>query len=242
MKRLGRALKGTAQAVGVALFMLALAGLIVRGMDVFAQPTPTGDNTSPSGTTFGGTIGPLGIATALDISGLAQPWYGLTAGGINLGAVVVYDPNGNPLAGYTPGTFGAPSSQVLSVQNNDPCSYAVKQSAAINITSATTTGLVAASGTTAIYVCGYDFTVSEVITTANTLQLEAGTGAACVTTQTAKTGLYGGGGVTAGSPIHIVSPATNGTVFSTPASGVLCAVTVIGATGSFQGVLTYVQQ
>ncbi len=143
----------------------------------------------------------------------------------------------------TVGTFGTPSTQVLSTQNNDPCSYAAKSSVKIAITSATTTAMVAVSGSLTVYVCGFDFTISEVVTTANTLKFESGTGSACASPVADLTGLYGAGGVTAAAPIHVVS-AGNGssTVFSGGASNGVCAVTAIGATAFFEGVLTYVQQ
>ncbi len=126
---------------------------------------------------------------------------------------------------------------------NDPCSYAAKSSVKIAITSATTTAMVAVSGTTTVYVCGYDFTISEVVTTANTLKFESGTGSACASPVADLTGLYGAGGVTAAAPIHVAS-AGNGssTVFNGGASNGVCAVTAIGATAFFEGVLTYVQQ
>lgn len=124
----------------------------------------------------------------------------------------------------------------------DPCQNpsVLKTNVAINITSAATTSLVAVSGSTAVYVCGFSFSISQVVTTANTLQFEYGTGASCTGTH-ALTGLYGAGGVTAGIPI-VVSQSGPGTVFTAPASNGLCAVTAIGASGSFQGQLTYVQQ
>lgn len=131
---------------------------------------------------------------------------------------------------------------VLGVENFgvDPCqaSGVPKKSVPINITSGTTTSLVATSGTTVIYPCGASLTISEVVTTANTFQLEYGTGAACVTTQSVQTGLYGAGGVTAGDPIVISIPE----IGPSAAGAALCAVTAIGSSGSFQGVLTYVQQ
>ena len=155
--------------------------------------------------------------------------------------VVINDASGNRLNGLTIGTFGVPSANVVSVQNNDPCSYAAKSSAAISVTSATTTSLVAVSGATAVYVCGFSFTISEVVTTANTLQFEYGTGAAC-TSPTVLTGLYGAGGVTAGDPIVISAGNAGATVIKAPASNGICALTAIGGSASFQGVLTYVQQ
>jgi hypothetical protein len=124
----------------------------------------------------------------------------------------------------------------------DPCQTpnATKQSVAINISTAVTTQLVALSGTTSIYVCGFSLTISQVITTANTIQFEYGTGALCATGTTVLTGLFGAGGVTAGAPLVISASGAN--LFTAPAGNALCAVTVIGATGSFQGVLTYIQQ
>ncbi len=138
----------------------------------------------------------------------------------------------------TMGVNPAGNAQALGV---DPCS-GTKSSVAINITSATTTSLIAVSGTTAIYVCGFTFTISQVVTTANTLYFEYGTSTNCTGTH-ALTGLFGAGGVTAGAPILIASNGDGGhAVISAPAANGICAVTVIGATGSFQGTLTYVQQ
>jgi hypothetical protein len=124
----------------------------------------------------------------------------------------------------------------------DPClSPAVaKSSAAINITTATTTSLVAVSGTTSVYVCGFALTISEVATTANTLQFEYGTGASC-TSPTVLTGAFGAGGVLAATPLAITEYAGS-TMFKAPSGNGVCALTAIGATGTFQGVLTYVQQ
>ena len=126
--------------------------------------------------------------------------------------------------------------------NADPCASGLaKSQAVINITTATTTSLVAVSGSTVVYVCGFSATISQVITTPNTIQFEYGTGAAC-TGPVVMTGLYGGGGVTAGAPITVSYGGAGSTIFKTTASQGVCALTAIGATGSFQGVLTYVQQ
>lgn len=124
----------------------------------------------------------------------------------------------------------------------DPCQNpgVLKSSVAINITSATTTQLVAISGSTSIYVCHFDFTISEVVTTPNTLQFEYGTSTNCTGTNKL-TGLYGDKGVTAGDPI-VINAGYGGTLFTAPSANGLCALTAIGASGSFQGVLTYVQQ
>lgn len=125
----------------------------------------------------------------------------------------------------------------------DPCqnSAIAKSSVVINISTAATTALVAVSGSTTVFVCGFSLTISEVVTTANTILFEQGTGATCAGAPTALTGTYGAGGVLAAAPITVVVPGGS-TAFKTAASNGLCAVTAIGATGSFQGVLTFVQQ
>jgi hypothetical protein len=55
----------------------------------------------------------------------------------------------------------------------DPCasSAVAKSSVVLNISSATTTSLVAINGTTVIYVCAFTMTISQVVTTANTIQI-----------------------------------------------------------------------
>lgn len=125
----------------------------------------------------------------------------------------------------------------------DPCQDAriAKSSAPINITTAATTSLVAVSGTTSVYVCGFSASISQVVTTANTLQFEYGTGAAC-TGPVVLTGLYGGGGVTAAAPIVVAGGNSGQTIFKAPSGNGICALTAIGATASFEGELTFVQQ
>lgn len=124
----------------------------------------------------------------------------------------------------------------------DPCfSAAPKSSAAIAITTAATTQLVALSGTATIYVCDFSITISQVVTTANTLKFVTGTGASCGTGTADLTGAYGSGGVTAAPPLFVTSAST-GTTFRTPAGNALCVTTTIGATAFFTGVVTYIQQ
>ena len=135
----------------------------------------------------------------------------------------------------------ANSVPVTFASDQDPCSYAQKSSAPITITTATTTQLVAVSGSTSIYVCGFSFSASNVVTTANTLYFEYGTSTNCTGT-TALTGTYGTGSVVAAAPSFYSMGNGLGTVFKTTASQGLCAVTTIGATAAFEGVLPYVQQ
>ena len=155
--------------------------------------------------------------------------------------VVINDASGNRLNGLTIGTFGVPSANVVSVQNNDPCSYAAKSSAAISVTSATTTSLVAVSGSTVVYVCGLSFTIAPSATAADTALFEYGTGAAC-TSPTSLTGTYGNGDLTSAAPVVAVNYGGAGqTVFKSAASAGICILTA-GTAVSVQGVLTYVQQ
>jgi hypothetical protein len=156
---------------------------------------------------------------------------------------------GTPLIGITLTTAAFEAAPTVSIGNTpgstDPCQTpsVLKSSAAINITTGTTTQLVAPVAGQIVYVCSYDFTISEVVTTANTLQFITGSGGTCGSAPTAtNTGLYGAGGVTAGIPIHVQSSSGSGYVFKSGTAAGLCAVTAIGATGSFQGIVTFVQQ
>ena len=155
---------------------------------------------------------------------------------------------GSALPSFTlvPLTINSLGQLVAAAPSNasDPCASSgiAKSSVVISVTSATTTSLVALSGTTSIYVCGFSLTISQVVTTANTIQFEYGTGATCGTGTTALTGTYGAGGVTASAPLSVSYGGGGTTIFTAPSGNRLCAVTAIGASGSFQGVLTYVQQ
>lgn len=133
---------------------------------------------------------------------------------------------------------------IASDQYTDPCAggSVAKSSVAISVTSATTTSLVAASGTTTVYVCGYSFTIAPSATSADTALIERGTGAACVTTQAALTGTYGNGDLTSAAPATVVSVGNAGqTVVKSAGSDAICLVTA-GTAVNVQGVLTYVQQ
>ena len=121
-----------------------------------------------------------------------------------------------------------------------PCmsSGVKKQSVAINVSTAATTALVVVSGSTQVYVCGYSFTIAPSATTADTAQIEQGTGTACAGNVTALTGTYGNGDLTAAAPLIAV---TNGELQPTPAAYGVCILTA-GTAVSVQGVLTFVQQ
>jgi len=138
-----------------------------------------------------------------------------------------------------------PLTQVVqaTLLNTDPCQNpgTAKSSAAINITSATTTSLVAVSGSTTVYVCGFAVTIAPSGTSADTILFEYGTGAACVGSPTALTGTFGNGDVTTAAPPVAIAYGGAQTIFKSPASNGICALTA-GTTVNVQGVLTYVQQ
>lgn len=124
---------------------------------------------------------------------------------------------------------------------NDPCLTGTKASAPINVTSATTTSLVAVSGATTVYVCGFTITIAPSATSADTALFEYGTGAAC-SSPVALTGTFGNGDLTSAAPVVPVSYGGAGmTVFKSATSNGICILTA-GTAVSVQGVISYVQQ
>lgn len=127
--------------------------------------------------------------------------------------------------------------------STDPCQdlSQLKTSAVVNIASATTTQLVALSGSTVVYVCAYDIWATA--GTNPSLQFEYGTGASCGTGTTTLTGAMASGvtvSTTAAGP-DFKTPSADVTLFKTPAGNALCAVS--GGTGpNLQGYITFVQQ
>ena len=125
---------------------------------------------------------------------------------------------------------------------SDPCQdvSAVKSSAAIAISTATTTQLVALSGTTAVYVCNYQAVAGA--GTNPSLQFVYGTGSNCGTGTTSLTGAMATGvTVSATAPGPIFESSGGNTLFKTAAGNALC-LTTAGTTPNFQGWVTYVQQ
>jgi hypothetical protein len=120
---------------------------------------------------------------------------------------------------------------------NDPCGpQTVKQSTPINITTATTTTLVAGVGGKFITPCSFIMTIDSIVTTATTAQFIEGTGGNC-TGPTNVSGLFGAGGVTAGPPIVI----TYNDPLKKLASGHDFCLLSAGTTVQIQGVLSYTQ-
>jgi hypothetical protein len=156
-------------------------------------------------------------------------------------ATSLVDNTGTQLGGLSVGTFGAPSTQVLSIQNNDPCSYAAKSSTPITLTTATTQQLIPVSGSTVPYVCGFSMTIAPSATSAATALFEYGTSTNCTGTN-ALTGTYGNGDLTSAAPVApITAGNASSTVFKGAAASGICIVTA-GTAVNVQGVLTYVQQ
>jgi hypothetical protein len=111
-----------------------------------------------------------------------------------------------------------------------------KSSAPINIGATTTTKIVDISGSAAIYVCGFTFSLAG---TTPTFTFKSGThgSADCDTTPATLSGTYA---PTAGQLVQQQGP-TVGVALKTAASQQLCGTTT-GTGSSAQGVLQYAQQ
>ena len=117
--------------------------------------------------------------------------------------------------------------------NNDPCQSSgnAKSSVVVNVTA--DAQLIALSGSTIIYVCGFSVSLTG---TTPTMRLVSGTGTVCATGLTGRTGAY--------APLTgsmLTTGGIAGTVLATAAGEALC-MDVEGTSPSAQGVLTYVQQ
>jgi hypothetical protein len=129
---------------------------------------------------------------------------------------------------------------------SDPCfnpssGGSSKQSAVISVSSAATTNLVAVSGTTSVYVCGFALSIAGSATTAATASFEYGTSTSCTGTH-ALTGTFGSNDAAVSTTPTVVAYGDgNATVMSAPSANGICIVTT-GNAVFVQGVLTYVQQ
>ena len=134
---------------------------------------------------------------------------------------------------WTPALWSQESSiSVRQLAATDPCqsSAVAKSSVVLNVT--TSAQVIALSGSTTIYVCGFMATVGGV---APTYQFQYGTGSACATGTTNLTGIF----LPVVGSVNVYLPSM--TAFRTIAGQALCIATG-GTTPSVQGVLTYVQQ
>lgn len=103
--------------------------------------------------------------------------------------------------------------------------------------SATTTTVVAISGSTVVYVCGWSIYIQAGTTPA--FQLESSTVGSCASGNVNITGVYGGIAGSIGELFN--SPGVNGPFYTSPAGGTICIVTT-GTTPTVNGTLWYVQQ
>ena len=139
-----------------------------------------------------------------------------------------------PTAGTISVSFSPSSAAAggaITVTNSgDPCQNpnVAKSSAVSSISSATTTALVAASGTKAVYVCN-----AYIASVGGTSTLEYGTGSTCGSGTTALTGAF--------AAASTVNFGYGGTVVTAPASNALCLLSGT-STSATVGVLTYIQQ
>lgn len=186
------------------------------------------------------------LAFALGASLLCAPAYAGTVSGVaGTLDVTLVGPNGAP-AGFvqTTTSFLSAGGNLLGVSPATPlpvidqallnslaASPPAVASVAINVTTATTTQLVALSAGNAIYVSHFDF----MATLADNVTLEYGTGTNCATGTTPLTGAYpasANGGISAGNG--------GATIAFVPAGNALCIVT--SAATQLSGLVSYVQQ
>jgi len=141
-----------------------------------------------------------------------------------------YPTAGTIIASFSPANAAA-GGAITVTNSGDPClnPNVAKSSVALAISTATTTQLVAISGTKATYVCGLTATFGA----STTAQLEYGTSTNC-------TGTNALTGVMAPATGGVISLGGSGTKFTAPASNGLCLVSV--GTGGINGFLSYVQQ
>jgi hypothetical protein len=130
--------------------------------------------------------------------------------------------------------------QTVALNSTDPCqsSSIVKQHVFKNITTATTTAIVAPSGTLNVYICGIDFQLNS--TTASTVLFEFGTGTACATSPTAVSATYSNGALVS-ETVHM---GFGGHSYFAPlgAGQGFCAVSTVGAGPTIAVDVTFIQQ
>jgi hypothetical protein len=194
-----------------------------------------------SGNPFGTSVNPFNtydshtatIAAAINAPLNAQTTHGVNVGGVE-GTTTTGAPSSYPITVQPQSTgFAVTASGAVTVATNSAGAVNLVQSdssAAINVSTATTTQIVALSSGKSIYVSGWDIVVAA----ADNITLEYGTGTNCGTGTTALTGAYNfaaNGGLATGSGL--------GVLFKLPASNALCVVT--GAAVQASGRVSYAQ-
>ena len=138
----------------------------------------------------------------------------------------------NQAAVNSAGALSVTGTVTATPPTTDPCDDPAQAKSSKAIASTADTEVVAASGSTVIYICHWDFTLAGTGPTARWIY---GTGTVCATGLTALTGAYA---PTTATFLHADS---TGTLFKTIASQALC-LDLEGTTPSAQGLLTYVQE
>jgi hypothetical protein len=246
MKRLGLAALALSTPL-TALAQNATVGVpaILNGNPVTIRTpyTPNADGTysqqisavSPSGGNLaletGGNLASIVAAIPAPIN--AQTTHGVNIGGVE-GVTVASTPGTYPITVQPQSTgFAVTASGAVTVATNSAGTVNLVQSdssAAINVSTATTTQIVALVSGKSIYVTGWDIVVAA----ADTITLEYGTGTNCGTGTTTLTGAYSfaaNGGLATGSGL--------GVLFRLPASNALCVVTSAAVQAS--GRVSYAQ-
>ena len=109
----------------------------------------------------------------------------------------------------------------------DPCEVMPKSVAAVAISTAVTTSLIAPVAGQAIYICGLNLVMGS----GTSIQFQYGTGALCATGNNAISGII--------PTAQITTPTMNATQMVTPVSQRLCALST--GTNGIHGSIVYVQ-
>ena len=184
-----------------------------------------------------GTVNISGAPT-VNLTAVAGTTLGAVANyGTSPGAVAV--PGVNAYVTNTPAVTGSGTftvSQINTAGTTDPCANPslIKSSAAINVSSATTTQIVALSGTTKIYVCEADV---NAVGTSPSVKFITGTGTACATPDQTLTGA-----MVPSATVGTVHFGYGGSMWTSNAGDELCLVSAGGTVTTETGFVTYVQQ
>lgn len=165
------------------------------------------------------------------------PWVRVNLVSLGASGTVTYQ-----VFGYrTKGPAGTPTTSAAGAPGNDVCSnLGVRKTVAINIITATTTAIVPVSGTASVYPCGGELIITASATSADTVTLEYGTGAACAVVTKTLTGPIGAGIVpSTGGQTALVVPL--GQMAPSAFGNGMCAVSA-GTTVNVTGWITLGQQ
>lgn len=132
-------------------------------------------------------------------------------------------------------------SQSFAASQSDPCnSLSFKQSAAISVSTATTTTVVTGVANKPVFVCGFAISIAGSASTASTASFEYSPNSACSSSTTALTGTFGSNDAAASTTPTVVSYGDAGsTIMTAPAGDYVCIVTS-GNSVAVNGTLSYV--